>query len=284
MASQMNAEERRNRVLEVVRVRGFASLPDLATELQVSESTVRRDLDFLEVIGVARRTHGGVFYTGPSPKLPHFDVRQSVEWDKKRQIAQAASRLIEPGDTIVLDGGSTTYELARVLVGKPLQVVTNSLPVAMLFSTTDTVDLVLIGGNVHSRTGVSLGPYANEMLAKLNVQRAVLSVAGINQRGFYNSNLLLVETERAMMKAADEVIVVADSTKFGRSSLAELGGLSEVDALVTDDRISDEWTALLVDAGVRVIVAPPVPAVGRTSRVDGRLESAESELTENSEE
>ncbi|MCH5377616.1 MAG: DeoR/GlpR family DNA-binding transcription regulator, partial [Planctomycetes bacterium] len=161
----MIAEERRNRVLELVRVRGFASLPDLATELQVSESTVRRDLDYLEETGVARRTHGGVFYTGPSPKLPHFDVRQSVEWDKKRQIAVAASRLIEAGDTVLLDGGSTTYELARVLVGKPLQVVTNSLPVAMLFSTTESVDLVLVGGYVHSRTGVSLGPYANEMLA-----------------------------------------------------------------------------------------------------------------------
>ena len=256
----MNAEERRSRVLEWVRIRGFASLPDLATELQVSESTVRRDLDFLEVIGVVRRTHGGVFYTGPSPKLPHFDVRQSVEWDKKRQIADAAKQLIEPGDTIVLDGGSTTYELAQVLVGKPLQVVTNSLPVAMLFSTTDTVDLVLIGGNVHSRTGVSLGPYANQMLAKLNVQRAVLSVAGINQRGFYNSNLLLVETERAMMRAADEVIVVADSTKFGRTSLAELAELSEVDVLVTDDQIHDKWKGMLDDAGVRVIIAPPVQA------------------------
>jgi DeoR family transcriptional regulator, fructose operon transcriptional repressor len=261
VASQTNAEERRSRVLELVRVRGFASLPDLAAELQVSESTVRRDLDFLEVIGVARRTHGGVFYTGPSPKLPHFDVRQSVEWDKKRQIADVASRLIEPGDTILLDGGSTTYELARVLVGKPLQVVTNSLPVAMLFSTTDTVDLVLIGGNVHSRTGVSLGPYANQMLAKLNVQRAVLSVAGINQRGFYNSNLLLVETERAMIRAADEVIVVADSTKFGRTSLAELGELSEVDVLVTDDQIHDKWKAMLDDAGVRVIIAPPLQTV-----------------------
>ncbi len=265
MASTMIAEERRNRVLELVRVRGFASLPDLATELQVSESTVRRDLDYLEETGVARRTHGGVFYTGPSPKLPHFDVRQSVEWDKKRQIAAAASRLVESGDTVLLDGGSTTYELARALVGKPLQVVTNSLPVAMLFSTTDTVDLVLVGGYVHSRTGVSLGPYANQMLADLNVQRAVLSVAGVNPRGYYNSNLLLVETERAMMKAADEVIVVADSTKFGRTSLASLCELSEVDVLVTDDQIGDEWAAMLTEAGVRLIVAPPLVDSGRNA-------------------
>jgi DeoR family transcriptional regulator, fructose operon transcriptional repressor len=261
----VDAEERRSRVLELVRARGFASLPDLATQLKVSESTVRRDLDYLEETGVARRTHGGAFYAGPSPKLPHFDVRQAVEWDRKRQIAAAASRMIEPGDTVLLDGGSTTYELARALVGKPLQVVTNSLPVAMLFSSTDTVDLVLIGGYVHSRTGVSLGPYANEMLANLNVQRAVLSVAGISQRGFYNSNLLLVETERAMMKAADEVIVVADSTKFGRTSLAYLCGLDEIDVLVTDDQICESWIQAVAEAGVRLTMAPPLDNGGKSS-------------------
>ena len=255
MASQMLAEERRSRVLELVRLRGFASLPELASELKVSESTVRRDLDYLEEAGVARRTHGGAFYTGPSPKLPHFVVRQSVEWYKKRQIAAAAGRLIEDGDTVLLDGGSTTYELARVLVDKPLQVVTNSLPVAMLFSARENVDLVLVGGYVHSRTGVSLGPYAVEMLSELNVRRAVLSAAGINELGYYNSNLLLVETERAMMKTADEVIVVADSTKFGRTSLARLCELGDVDIMVTDNEIGQEWRTRLTDAGVRLVLA-----------------------------
>ena len=254
MATQLLAEERRNRVLELVRIRGFASLPELAGELKVSESTVRRDLDFLEDSGVARRTHGGVFYTGPTPKLPHFDLRQSVEWDKKREIAEAATGLIEDGDTILLDGGSTTYELARLLVGRPLQVVTNSLPVAMLFSASDTVDLVLVGGYVHRRTGVSLGPYANEMLADLNVRRAVISVAGINQRGCYNSNLLLTETERAMMASAEEVVVVADSTKFGRTCLSKLCELSDLNMLVTDHEISASWQQTLSAEGVHVIV------------------------------
>jgi len=258
MASQILADQRRTRLAELVRQHGFASLPDLANELQVSESTVRRDLDYLEETGVARRTHGGVCYSGPSPKLPHFDHRQSVQWDKKRQIAAVAGRLVEDGDTVLLDGGSTTYELAQVLVDRPLQVVTNSLPVATLFSSYDNVDLVLIGGYVHSRTGVSLGPYANEMLAELNVRRAILSVAGINDRWYYNSNLLLVETERAMMKTADEVIVVADSTKFGRTSLARLCELGGIDVLVTDDEIDDEWKTKLTESGVRVIVAGSV--------------------------
>lgn len=254
MASQTTAEDRRNRVLELVRGRGFASLPDLAGELKVSESTVRRDLDYLEENGFAKRTHGGVFYTGPSPSLPHFDLKQSVEWDKKRQIAVEAVKLIEDGDTVLLDGGSTTYELARALGGRPLQVVTNSLPVAMLFSSSDTVDLVLVGGYVHRRTGVSLGPYANQVLADLNVRRAVLSVAGINERGYYNSNLLLVETERAMMRAADEVIVVADSTKFGRTSLSHLSELGKAHVLVTDGDISPQWQRVVTEAGVRLVM------------------------------
>ena len=139
MAGQtMTAEQRRSQLLEMVRQRGFASLPDLADALSVSESTVRRDLDSLEQSGAAKRTHGGAFYTGPSPKLPHFDLRQQVEWDKKKAIARRAAELVEDGETLLLDGGSTTYELARLLVTRPLQVVTTSLPVANLFMTSVT--------------------------------------------------------------------------------------------------------------------------------------------------
>lgn len=251
-------EERRSKLLELVRERGFAALPDLAELLTVSESTVRRDLEALEDSGHAKRTHGGVFYTGASPKLPHFDQLQPANWDKKRAVARRAAELICDGDTVLLDGGTTTYEVARLLVGRPLQIVTNSLPVANLFASNATTDLVLLGGYVYPRTGVSLGPYANEMLERLNVRRTVLSVAGINERGFYNSNLLLVETERAMMKAGEEVIVVADSTKFGHQSLSHLAPLNEASQLVVDDGISDEWKRKVETAGVRLTVASTV--------------------------
>lgn len=251
----MSVEDRRAMLLEVIRQRGFAALHELAERLGVSESTVRRDVDHLEQAGWARRTHGGVFYTGPSPTLEHFERRQSQQWEAKAAIAAEAARLIEDGDVVLLDGGSTTYELARRLVGRPLQVITNSLPVANLFTSTDTVDLVVVGGYLHGRTGVFLGPYANQMLAELNVRRAVLSVAGANERGFYNSNLLLVETERQMMKSADEVIIVADSTKFGRSSLARLCGLDDVDAVVVDHGLDRAWRERLEQAGVRVVTA-----------------------------
>jgi DeoR family transcriptional regulator, fructose operon transcriptional repressor len=249
-------EERRSRLLELVRQRGFASLPELAEDLGVSESTVRRDLDLLEESGAAKRTHGGVFYTGSSPRLPHFEERQPAQWELKKAIARRAAELIEPGDTLLLDGGTTTYEVARLLVGRSLQVVTNSLPVANLFASHGVTDLVLLGGYVYPRTGVTLGPYANDQLAQLNVRKTVLSVAGVNERGFYNSNLLLVETERAMMHAADEVIVVADSTKFGRQSLTHLCPLNSVKTLVADDQLSQDWRETVTTLGVELVIAP----------------------------
>jgi len=248
-------DQRRQQLLELVRERGFAALPELAEAMEVSASTIRRDLDHLEESGSAKRTHGGVFYTGPTPKLPHFDQRQSAQWDKKKAIAQSCVELIDDGDTVLLDGGSTTYEVARLLVGRPVQVVTNSLPVASLFTGNTQGDLIVIGGYVHAPTGVCIGSYANKMLADINVRRTVLSVAAITERGYYNSNLLLVELERLMMAAADEVIVVADSTKIGHKSLAYVCPLGEVDHMVVDNEISEDWRSRILAEGVKLHVA-----------------------------
>ncbi len=253
----MLAEERRNRLLEMVRAKRFASLPDLVEQLKVSESTVRRDLEYLERQGVTRRIHGGVLYAGSSPKLPHFDVRQSTKWDQKKAIAAVTVGLIEDGDTVLLDGGSTTYEVARLLVGRPMHVVTTSLPVATLFASDAISDLVLIGGNICPRTGVAQGPYADKMLAMVRVRKTILSVAGINREGCFNNNLLLVETEKAMMRAADEVIVVADSSKFGRQSLTHVCPLTEIDHLVVDHGITDDWKKNVLAAGVDLLIAGP---------------------------
>ncbi|MEE8451248.1 MAG: DeoR/GlpR family DNA-binding transcription regulator [Thermoguttaceae bacterium] len=253
----MLANERRTHLLEYVRQRRFASLEDLTKHFDVSESTVRRDLEHLEEAGVTRRIHGGVLYAGSSPKLPHFDARQVARWDQKKAIAGKAVDLIEDGDTILLDGGSTTYEVAQLLVGRPVHVVTTALSVASLFASDSSSDLVLIGGNICPRTGVAQGPYADEMLRTVRVRKTILSVAGINDEGFFNNNLLLVGTEKAMMRAADEVIVVADSSKFGRQSLAHLCALDEVDHLVVDNRIGKDWQSKVIAAGVQLLLANP---------------------------
>jgi DeoR family transcriptional regulator, fructose operon transcriptional repressor len=255
----MLAEQRRNRLLELVQARRFASLPELVEQLGVSESTIRRDLEYLEEQGATRRIHGGALYTGSSPKLPHFDARQPDQWAQKQAIAQCAVALVNDGDTVLLDGGSTTYEVARLLVGRPLHVVTTSLPVANLLASDTNSDLVLIGGNICPRTGVARGPYADEMLSKVRVRKTILSTAAVSDEGFFNNNLLLVETERAMMRAGDQVIVVADSTKFGRQSLGHVCPLHAVQHLVVDGQISEEWRAKIRAAGVDLIVAEVSP-------------------------
>lgn len=260
----MPSAQRRHRLLELVRTRSFASVPDLMRELQVSESTIRRDLESLEEAGSIRRIHGGVLYAGNSPRLPHFDVTQSAHWPQKQAIARMTAGLIRDGDTILLDGGSTTYEVAKLLVGRPLQVVTNSLPVANLFAADNESDLVLIGGNICPRTGVARGPYADKLLAELRVRKTILSVAGVNEEGYFNNNLLLVETERAMMRIAEEVIVVADSSKFGSQSLARLCPLESVTRVVVDDGIFPRWRERLEACGVGLVVATAAgPTNGR---------------------
>jgi DeoR family fructose operon transcriptional repressor len=256
--------DRRGRLRDIIRVRGFAALDELVRELGVSESTVRRDLDALEEQGAAKRTHGGVLYSGGMPRLAEFDERQPANWAAKRAIAVAAAGVIEDGETVLLDGGTTTYEVARLLVGRSLQVVTNSLPVANLFASEARTDLVLLGGYVSPRTGVCLGPYANELLGRLHVTTTVLSAAGIAEEGLFNAHLLLAETEQAMLKAASRVIVVADSSKFGRKSLTLVSGLDGIDVVVSDDGLPQRWRDIVAAAGPRVMITAVPDATAGT--------------------
>ena len=276
MTQHAQNHERRGRLLDLIRVRGFAALEELVRELGVSESTIRRDLDALEEQGSAKRTHGGVLYAGGMPRLAEFDERQPANWAAKRAIASHAADRIGDGETVLLDGGTTTYEVARLLVGRSLQVVTNSLPVANLFASESRSDLVLLGGYVSPRTGVCLGPYANELLGRLHVTTTVLSAAGIAEEGLFNAHLLLAETEQAMLRAAGRVMVVADSSKFGRKSLTLVAPLSDIDVVVSDDGLAAECQARIAAAGPDLVVAvvPPDEADARDLRSSPRRRHA----------
>jgi DeoR/GlpR family transcriptional regulator of sugar metabolism len=248
-------EERRKQVLNLVKEKGFITLAALARELQVSESTVRRDLEHWHLHGTLKRIHGGAMYTGGGPALPALEVRAGSQVAEKGRIARAAAKRIRSGDIVLLDGGTTTLEVARWLVGRRLQIVTNSLPIAQLCANSRETDLVMLGGYVFPTTGVALGPFTIRMMEDLHVQQAILSVAGITATGLYNSNPLLVETERRMMQCADEVVVVADHTKVGRQSLALLCELSTIDTVIVDAGITSEQRRWLEEAGPRLIIA-----------------------------
>jgi DeoR/GlpR family transcriptional regulator of sugar metabolism len=251
----MLVEQRRQRVLDLLTAKGFVALDDLARDLGASHSTIRRDLDYWHRQGSIRRTHGGAIYVGDATVLPALEERSAFQTEEKRAIAKVAAGRIHTGDTVLLDGGTTTLEVARLLVGRSVQVVTNSLPIAQLFASSRDTDLVIVGGYVYPKTGVALGPLAVRMLEDVHVHLTVLSVGGITERGFFNSNLLLVETERAMLRCADEVVVVADHTKVGRPALAFLCPFKEVDTLIVDPQLTPEQRGLLTASDIRVIVA-----------------------------
>lgn len=251
----MIVEERRQKVLDLVSERGFVALADLAKELDTSESTIRRDLDYWHTHGLIKRTHGGAAFRDDAPGMPAFEDRTSREIEEKRQIAQAAAVRIRDGDSVLIDGGTTTLELAKLLIGRPLQIVTNSLPIANLFASSRETDLVILGGYVYPRTGVALGPLTIRMLEDMHVQQAIMGVGGITAKGLFNSNLLLVETERAMMRSADELVVLADHTKIGRLALTFLCPLADVDTLIVDSKIQADQRKLIEQADVRLIVS-----------------------------
>jgi DeoR/GlpR family transcriptional regulator of sugar metabolism len=248
-------EERRQRVLDLLSEKGVVALEDLAREIQVSQSTIRRDLNFWHEQGVVKRTHGGAIYLGDGSSLPALEDRAGRQIEEKRAIARAAAARIRAGDAILLDGGTTTLEVARLLVGRPLQIVTNSLPIANLFASDRETDLITLGGYVFPKTGVALGPMTIAAMEDVHVQQAILSCGGITAKGLFNSNLLLVETERRMLRCANEVVVVADSTKIGRQALAFLCELSAIDTLIVDSGITPEQRRLVEEAGVRLVVA-----------------------------
>jgi DeoR family fructose operon transcriptional repressor len=248
-------EERRQKVLELVNERGFVALGDLAKTLNASESTIRRDLDYWHQHGLLKRTHGGAMFREDAQGMPALEDRTSREIEEKRQIAHAAAARIQDGDSILIDGGTTTLELARILLGRPLQIVTNSLPIANLFAASPETDLVMLGGYIYPRTGVALGPLTIRMLEDVHVRQLIMGVGGITAQGLFNSNLLLVETERAMMRSADEVVVLADHTKVGQKALAFLCELNAVDTLIVDRHLQSEQRTLVGQSEVKLIVA-----------------------------
>ncbi len=249
----MILDQRRHNILQTIEQNGFASLQSLVESIGASESTIRRDLEYLDRIGQIRRTRGGASFSGES--LTGFEERRSQATAEKQAVARIAASLIQPGEAVLLDGGTTTLEVARQLVGRALHVVTNSLPIVNLLANQPEIELIQIGGYLFPKTGVALGPLAVATLSQIHVRRLIMSVGGITEQGLFNTNTLLVETERQMMLAAEEVVVVTDSSKLGHSALAHLCSLNQVHQIVVDSGITADWKRTLEDAGVKVLIA-----------------------------
>ena len=254
--------ERQSRLRDLLARRGMSDLDSLSAELKVSQSTIRRDVEILVRSGHVKRTHGGVIWvgdgSGSNGARPYaFDQRLTYQLEAKRAIAAAARRLVRPGQTVILDGGTTTFHFARELLGQPFQLVTNSLPIANLFLNDENVELILVGGLMYPRYGVLLGPMAETELGHIHAQTLFISVAGVHEGSLYNQNLLLVQAERRMIEQAQQVVLLADSGKFGQQALARLGDLAEVDVVVSDAALPEQHRRSVRDRGCELIIAGP---------------------------
>lgn len=233
------------------------SLTELVQNLCVSESTIRRDLEALEEQKVIRRTHGGAVFLQDSSSAHRlaFADRETSAAAEKAAIARAVAGLIRENQTVILDGGTTCFQVARSLQGRHLNVITNSVPIASLLSTDVSTEVTLVGGYVYPRTGAALGSMTEQMLSSLHARSVILSCAGVTPEGAFNANQMMVDVERRMMAIADEVILVADHTKFGMRAVVKLCELSDVDVIVTDAGAGAEVRSWLDRPGERVIYA-----------------------------
>ncbi|HHY86095.1 MAG TPA: DeoR/GlpR transcriptional regulator [Verrucomicrobia bacterium] len=252
----MTAEERQKRIELFLQKAEFASLEELAREVNASISTVRRDLTALEAAGTLKRTHGGARLVAPASDEFLFSARDTQQRVEKEAIGRACAALIQPNQSVIMDAGTTVYHVARHIEDKTPHIVTNSLPVANLFAGSHRLEVVVSGGVIYPRLGVLVGPLAVEAFTKMHADVAIMSGGGLDLDGISNSHGLLIDIQRAMIKAAQKVIFCFDHTKFGRKSVLPLCSLDCVDTIVTDSAAPTELVEQLRAKGIEVVVAP----------------------------
>src|SRR5687767_10233391 len=231
----MQSEERQAKIEAYLQKAEFASLEELATSVGASVSTVRRDLAALEENGVVRRTHGGArLIQAPKSDEFVFNVRDTRQVSEKESIGAACAALVHAGQNVIIDSGTTCFHVAKHLDEKVAQVITNSLPIANLFSSSNRHEVHLSGGVIYPRLGTLVGPDAVATFSRMHADVAILSGSGIASDGIYNSHALLVDIQRAMIAGAAKVIFCFDHTKFARRSTFFLCDFEHVDVIVTD--------------------------------------------------
>jgi DeoR family transcriptional regulator, fructose operon transcriptional repressor len=257
---------RRRRILEILERRGASRVSVLSEELGVSDVTIRRDLTTLEERGLVERTHGGAVPVRRLVTEPSYGEARSSHPAEKAAIGQVAAGLVSPGDTVFLNGGTTTLEVFRALRDPSVRVITNNVRAA-LESEEDGPEVLLIGGHYRPRTDGVVGPFAEGVLARVYATRAFIGVEGLSHRyGLTSPTATEAKVAQLMIeRTRGEIIVVADSSKLGVVADFVISDLGRVDALVVDTGISDEHRALLAEQDVDVILADadgPLVAVG----------------------
>lgn len=252
------ALHRRSSIADFVRTQGVARVGELAERFDVSEVTIRNDLDALEKEGRLIRDHGGAIASTATTitSLDSMDQRSTLQLDEKRRIGQAAAARISPGDTIILDAGTTVIEVARALGDTaPLTVVTNALNVALELGRSSTAKVILLGGTLSREASSTIGQQTEQQLGDFVVQKLFVGTQAMDlEHGLTDTTLEIAQVKRAMIRAAREVILLTDSTKWAHAGFIKVAPLSDIDVIITDTNLSAEARTAIERLGIELVL------------------------------
>jgi DeoR/GlpR family transcriptional regulator of sugar metabolism len=253
----MLANQRRDKILELLKEDGSAKVIKLAKIFKVSEVTIRQDLERLESEGFILREHGGAFLKNVEDSVKSFTLLNQDNLEKKKLIGRKAAEIIVAGDSIILDSGSTTTEIAKNLIGRSgITVITNALNIAMMLGAEPGIEVIVTGGEFKPPTLSLTGQKAASFFEDIHVDKLFLATAGISLRsGLTYPSLSDIVVKKAMIEAADVTYLVADSTKIGKNAFASLGALSLIDYIITDSFIDPSHLQLFKDNEIEMIIA-----------------------------
>lgn len=250
--------ERHRLILSAVQEKPVATVQELVTLTSSSEATIRRDIAALHMEKKLRRVRGGAEALHPPQFVGlagrTFKVNETANVMQKRAIAKRAVELCEDGEPIIINGGTTTYQMVHHLASSRLQVFTNSFPIAehLLHNSMNTV--MLSGGVIYREQNIILSPFDNDVTRNFYAKRMFMGAQGLGPLGLMEADPLLIQAEHKLINQADELIVLVDSTKFKKRSSLILCGLERISTVITDDRIEDASARMLDAAGVQLIV------------------------------
>lgn len=251
----MFAKERRREILRILSEKGKVKTLELAEKLDVSEPTIRRDISDLDKQGALIRTHGGALPVEEKSIEPSFSEKVDKFSKEKIHIGKTAAALIKDGSTIVLDGGTTTLQIAKSLKGKKVTVVTNALDIAQELENIEGIDVILTGGNIRWNTRALVGPITEATLDRFRVDMAFIGTNAISvEDGITTPNLVEASAKKAMIRIARRAFVVADHTKFGQSEFCQVANLQDLTGLITDPQIDDRVISEYEKADLEVII------------------------------
>jgi DeoR/GlpR family transcriptional regulator of sugar metabolism len=253
----MLPNQRRDKILELIREDGHAKVLNLSHLFKVTEVTIRQDLERLEKDGYIIREHGGAYLKDIDMDVRNLTLQNKEHLAEKIAIARKSIEFIQDGDIIILDSGSTTTEIAKQLNGyKNLKVITNALNIALILGAQPGIDVIVTGGEFKAPTLSLTGQKASDFFQNLHVDKLFLATAGIDLKsGLTYPGISDICVKRSMIESSNEIYLVADSTKIGKTSFASLGALSLINYLVTDSKIKAEDIEWLKAYDVKFIIA-----------------------------